>query len=223
MHHIRAGELPPRLQALPGLLVDDVGQRGVPPARDVNDLGHLGRVRPLAHGHHDGQVVEGGEARADNGDALAAQRPQRAAHAQVARRVLAGQDGHLHDGHVGCRVDQEHGDEDAVVPAALRVEHRVVEALGPERGCHLLGEGRVALGRVLELVGLRGEAVVVVDEVGGGGAGDGGGRRGPVGGDEDDGAGAARRVVEAEELGDALRQGVDDGLVAGIAQDGEGP
>ena len=76
--------------------------------------------------------------------------------------------------------------------------------------------------RVLERVRLGREVVVVVEQVVRLARRDGRGRSvGPVRGDEDDGA-RLRGGAEAEDLGHAVLEGVDDVFVARVAQDGKG-
>ncbi len=134
---------------------------------------------------------------------------------------LGGEDGELDDGDVGGGVDEEEGDEDAVVPAAGAVEDGL-EAFLLEGGLDLGGDGWGAGGVVLEGVGLPGEAAVVVEEVVAGAGRDVRGALGPVSGDDDDGAGSLGGV-ELEDLGDAIRERADDVLMARVTEDGEGP
>lgn len=91
-----------------------------------------------------------------------------------------------------------------MVPASLRVEDDILQALLLESGGYLLGDCGVSLGGVGDLVGRRWETVVVIDEGRGWVAGDAGGGRRPVCGDEGDGFGALAGGREGEDIRDAV-------------------
>ncbi|KAG5917829.1 hypothetical protein E4U42_007105 [Claviceps africana] len=166
MHPRRVRQRPPPHQPVPSL--------GARPRRH-----HLSQGRiPLVHGaleaaclarspentHHLAQVVQRGESRAHNGNVAFPQPRQGPAHAQMLFWVFRSQHRDLNHGYVGLRIDKRERHEDAVVPAARAVEARR-QAVLLEETLDLGGDGRIALGGVLDSIGLGREAVVVVEEV----------------------------------------------------------
>lgn len=101
--------------------------------------------------------------RPDNQETLASESAEGDAHAEVRFGAEGLEDGDLDDGDVGLGVHDHEGDEDAVVVAALGLASEV-HALLLEFGLDVGPEfGRAADG-VGEVVGLSGEAVVVIVE-----------------------------------------------------------
>lgn len=107
--------LSPSLQRVPPLLSALLGQRLSELVAEL--LIPLLQLRSgIEHGPH---VVETGHSRGDDGDPLVSKRSQSLAYGVVLRGITVLQDGKLDDWDIGLWIDEEHGDEDAMVPAYI--------------------------------------------------------------------------------------------------------
>jgi hypothetical protein len=82
---------------------------------------------------HDPQVVEGRHPGPDDGDSCLAQGSQRPPHGEVLCGRVGGEDGELDDGNVRFGVDEEHWDEDTVVPALQVSKSARADSLNEDR------------------------------------------------------------------------------------------
>src|SRR5579864_3612102 len=102
------------------------------------------------------------EAAADDQDALAAQWRERAADGHVRGRIVTRFQGELDDGYVGVRIHDDQRSEGSVIEPLVRIESRR-HACGLDERPDALRQLRRTRCRVLDMVGVLGEARIVVD------------------------------------------------------------
>ena len=119
MHGRRVRPLPPARQLGRALVAARRGHGLVERLRPLLVLAFEPRGRGRAR-ENVAQVVEAGEAGADDRDPLVAEGAEGLAEAEEGGGRLRGEDGCLDDGDVGGWVDEFHRDEDAMVPAFQR-------------------------------------------------------------------------------------------------------
>ena len=145
----------------------------------------MGLLADLGAGAEEAEVVVG-KARADDEDAFVAQRGEGAAEGEVFGGRVAPAERDLEQGDAGVRVHDVSRDEGAVVVALLRVQPHG-QARGLDQVMRPLCEIRRPGGLVLDLEGMRGKPVVIVDHRRVRGGHDGEAVVLPVAGDHQDG------------------------------------